>query len=84
VFYFQPHKRWYLICQADGEQWEAAERGKPVEIEESGKEYVLISRDVYDRLKNLHYDDSEWTEEEMMLLAAEAAEDLDNMDEIKP
>lgn len=29
-------------------------------------------------------DDSEWTEEEMMQLAAEAAEDLDQMDEIPP
>ena len=30
------------------------------------------------------YDDTEWTEEEMILLAAEAAEDWDRMGEIEP
>ncbi len=66
------------------EQLQAAEQGRPVEIADSGKDFVLISRELYDRMRHRNYDDSEWTEDEMMRLAAEAAEDLDNMDEIKP
>ncbi len=65
-------------------QRQAAEKGTPVEIEDNGTEFVLIRRDLYDRMKNGNYDEGEWTTEEMMLLASEAAEDLDQMDEIKP
>jgi hypothetical protein len=66
------------------DQLESADQGLPVEIQESGKQYVLISRDVYNRMTTPAYDDSEWTDDERMQLAAEAAEDLDHMDEIKP
>lgn len=39
------------------EQLETAERGTPVEIEEDNKEYVLISRERYEQLANLCYED---------------------------
>jgi hypothetical protein len=44
---------------------------------ETGKRYVLLSEEVYERLKELLYDDSPWTDEEMDLLAEEAGELLD-------
>ena len=66
------------------EQLEAAGQGQAVEFEDGGRAFVLISREMYDRMKNLIYDDSEWTEDEMMHLASEAAEDLDHMKEIQP
>ncbi|MCI0379534.1 MAG: hypothetical protein L0215_18145 [Gemmataceae bacterium] len=34
--------------------------------------YVLLRQDVYHRLRELDYDDSPWTDEEMELLAWEA------------
>jgi hypothetical protein len=40
--------------------------------------YVLVPAQVYDRIKELLYDDSPWTDEEMDLLAAEAGEMLDH------
>jgi hypothetical protein len=39
------------------QQLEAAEQGKPVEIEEDNKRFVLISREAYDHLANLLYGD---------------------------
>ena len=38
--------------------------------------YVLLPRHVYDRFRELVYDDSPWSDEEMDLLAAEDADRL--------
>jgi hypothetical protein len=38
--------------------------------------YVLVRKDVYERLKGLVYNDTPWTAEEMNLLAAEDADAL--------
>ena len=40
--------------------------------------YILVRADVYERLKELLYDDSSWTDEEMDLLAAEVDAMLDD------
>jgi len=40
--------------------------------------YVLLRADEYDRLKEGAYDDSDWTEEEMDLLAVEVDAMLDD------
>ena len=36
------------------------------------QEYVLVRKETYDRMKELLYDDSPWTDEEMDALAWEA------------
>jgi hypothetical protein len=60
------------------EQLESAESGRPVELVEAGKNFVLISREVYERVKHAIEDDgSEWTEEEMSRMAAQTFEDAD-------
>jgi hypothetical protein len=38
----------------------------------TNESYVLLRQDAYERLKELAYDDSPWTDEEMELLAWEA------------
>jgi hypothetical protein len=40
--------------------------------------YVLVPANVYERLKELLYDDSPWTDEEMDLLAADVDAMLDD------
>jgi hypothetical protein len=40
--------------------------------------YVLVRAELYERLKELLYDDSPWTDEEMDLLAAEVDAMLDD------
>ncbi|MCI0461620.1 MAG: hypothetical protein L0Z62_32115 [Gemmataceae bacterium] len=50
---------------------------EPIVIDpETNQAYVLVRREVYERLKEL-YDDSPWTDEEMDALAEEAGELLD-------
>jgi hypothetical protein len=44
---------------------------------DSRKRYVLVSEELYERMKDSLYDDSPWTDEEMDLLAEEAGELLD-------
>jgi hypothetical protein len=55
----------------------AAEQPPRLLDSETGKRYVLVSEEVYERLTELLYDDSPWTDEEMDLLAEEAGELLD-------
>ncbi len=58
-------------------QIEQAESGQAVEIADDGKSFVLIRRDLYDRLKHvLGYDDSELTPEEMSRAAWEAGRSI--------
>jgi hypothetical protein len=40
--------------------------------------YVLVRRDVYERLTREDYDDSPWTEDEMDALAVESGQMLDS------
>jgi hypothetical protein len=59
---------------------------EPVAIDPQTKEkYVLVRQEVYDRVKELLYDDSPWTDEETELLAWEAGasagwEEMDEYD----
>ena len=45
---------------------------------QTNETYVLVKAEVYERLKNLLYDASPWTDEEMDLLHEEAARMADN------
>jgi prevent-host-death family protein len=61
------------------EQLDAARSGDPVELTAHGEVFVLLTKDVFERVKPaLAYDDSDWTEEEMSQLAAQTFEDADN------
>ena len=54
------------------EQFEQAKSGQAVEIAENGDEFVLIRKDVYDRVKTILYDDGEVSDAEAAHLAWEA------------
>ena len=60
------------------EQIEAAKQGGVVHLALPGTKLVVIREDMYDKLKALLYDDSEWTEDEMQALAEFAFDDADN------
>jgi hypothetical protein len=55
----------------------AAEQAPRLIDPETRKRYVLVSEEVYERMKELLYEDSPWTDEEMDLLVEEAGELLD-------
>lgn len=67
------------------EQQQAVESGQELRVTNphTQTEYVVIRADVYERVKTARYDDSEWTPDEMDILAAEAAERLDNAEKIE-
>ena len=59
----------------------------PVQVTdpETRREYVVITKEKYDRMQESLYDDSPWTDEEMELLAWEAGklagwEEMDEYD----
>jgi len=54
------------------DQRQALEQGQPVRVNESGLDCVVLLANVYDRLKNLMYDDSPLTSEEKTRLLIEA------------
>lgn len=51
----------------------------PIVVDPNTKtSYVILRKDVYDRLTTEEYDDGPWTDEEMDLLAAEVDAMLDD------
>jgi hypothetical protein len=61
------------------EQCHELTESEPVAINpETNETYVLVAKEVYERLKEMLYDDSPWTDEEMDLLAAEVDAMLDD------
>lgn len=76
------------------EQLQAAEQGNPVEIDENGKRFVLLSGEIYDRVRRLLYDDSQMTHEELLGILTSSfeangwnepgMEEYDNYDELRP
>jgi hypothetical protein len=55
---------------------ESAKAGQEVVVHLEGVDLVLLRKDLFDRSKHA-YDDSEWTEDELRLLAARTFEDAD-------
>ena len=58
-------------------QRSALESGEPVPYALEQTECVLVRKDVFDRLREIAYDDSEWTAEEMLAVAARTFEEAD-------
>ena len=48
--------------------------GQPVKVIVDGRNCVLLTRQAFERVKDRDYDDGRWTDEEMNLLATEAAD----------
>jgi hypothetical protein len=66
-----------LMIELNEQQCRELKAPEPIAIDPQTREtYVLVRREVYDRLKEHLYDDSPWTDEEMDLLAAESADAL--------
>lgn len=59
------------------EQRQRLESGKAIDVVDSqtAQHYVMLGTDVYARIRQLLYDDSDWTQEEMRLNLARAARD---------
>ena len=67
-----------VMIELTPEQRHELTKSEPVAIDpETTETYVLVQKAVYDRIREVLYDDSPWTDEEMDLLAAEVDAMLD-------
>jgi hypothetical protein len=67
------------VIELTQEQRKELSQPEPIAIDPETREtYVLVRRETYQRLKELLYDDSPWTDEEMDLLAADVDAMLDD------
>ncbi|MGH7173224.1 MAG: hypothetical protein ACRELF_10110 [Gemmataceae bacterium] len=65
------------MIELTDEQRLQLESGKIVDITDpqTAQCYVILAKDVYERLRRLLYDDSEWTEDELRLQLARSTKD---------
>jgi hypothetical protein len=58
------------------QQRQQLESGKAVDVTDpqTAQRYVLLRKDVYERVRQLLYDDSDWSEDELRLQLARSAE----------
>ncbi len=59
------------------EQRHQLENGKAVDVTDAqtAQCYVVLKKDIYDRVRRLIYDDSDWSDEEMRLQLARSAKE---------
>jgi PHD/YefM family antitoxin component YafN of YafNO toxin-antitoxin module len=66
------------MIELNEDQQRELDEARPIAINPRTRQvYVLVPEQTYERIKELMYDDSPWSDEEMDLLAEEAGELLD-------
>jgi hypothetical protein len=65
------------MIQFTEEQRQQLRSGKAVDVTdpETAQLYVVLRKDVYERVRQLLYDDSEWTENELRVQLSRSAQD---------
>jgi hypothetical protein len=65
------------MIELSEEQRRQLENGQAVDVTDprTAQRYVVLRKDVYERVRRLLYDDSEWTEDELRLRLAQSARD---------
>ncbi len=59
------------------EQRQQLQSGKAVEVTDqpTAQSYVVLRKDLYDRVRNLLYDDSEWSDDELLAMLARSSKE---------
>ena len=65
------------MIELTDEQRQQVENGKAIDVTDSqtAHTYVLVRKDIYDRVRRLLYNDSDWTEDELRLQLGRSAKD---------
>ncbi len=65
------------MIEFTNEQRQRLESGKAVDVTDpqTAQLYVVLRKDVYERVQHLLYDDSDWSEDELRLQLARSAKD---------
>ena len=64
------------------EQLRAIQQGEPVAITVGQTECVVVRKDCFREMQPPTYDDSDWSEEELSLLAERMFDDLDRAEKV--
>jgi hypothetical protein len=72
-----PGRKETVMLELTDEQRQQLESGKAIDITDprTAQRYVILQKEVYERVRHLLYDDSEWTEDELRLRLARSAQD---------
>lgn len=65
------------------EQTRAIQNGQAVSVTVDQTECVVVRKDVFQKIRQLAYDDSEWSDEEMAAAAAGMFDALDDAEKIR-
>jgi len=65
------------MIELTSEQRQQLESGKAVDVSDpqTSERYVILRKDVFDRVSRLLYDDSDWSADELRLQLARSAKD---------
>jgi len=65
------------MIKLTSEQRQHLQGGQAVEVidQETASTYVILPKEVYDRVRRLLYDDSEWTEEDLRQMLARSSQE---------
>ncbi|MBI3862982.1 MAG: hypothetical protein HY290_13910 [Planctomycetia bacterium] len=73
-----------MQTMTENERHEIQETGELRLIDpQTRQEYVAVKAELYDRIKQLAVDDSQWSDDEMEALAARMFTELDNPEKIR-
>jgi hypothetical protein len=68
-------RRGETMIELTEEQRQELSEAEPTAIDPKTKQtYVLVRKNVYDRIKGLLYDDGQWTDDELRIVLARSAE----------
>ncbi len=65
------------------EQLRAIQSGQPVSVTVDQTECVVVRKDVFQKIRQVAYDDSDWSDEEMEAVAAQTFGALDDAEKIE-
>jgi hypothetical protein len=72
-----------LIMTLTPEQLQAIQQGQPVSLTVEQTECVLVRKDVFQKIRQVSYDDSDWSDDELEALAAQTFDAMDGAEKIE-
>ncbi len=64
-------------------QLRAIQSGQPVSVTVDQTECVVVRKDVFQKIRQVSYDDSDWSDDELEAVAAQAFDALDDAEKIE-
>ena len=65
------------MIELTDEQRQQLQSGNAVDVvdQQTAQPYVVLRKDIYERVRNLLYDDSEWSDDELLAMLTQSSKD---------